>query len=143
MPHARACNLLNREQLQKMKDLQCHPKFRVRTTYSMKLADDAKEKTSNKQVYEKLLAGEWFMAEACQNCSCQHLRPRWRPRTAKPRSKNPTATDRDRGPRPRDRDHDRDRDPTSGVPTLPTKIEHFFAKSSNFFSKIEHFYQKI
>ena len=86
MPHARACNLLNREQLQKMKSLQCHPKFRIRTTYSMKLADDAKEKINHKQVYEKLLAGEWFMAEASSKTVVVKIYDR----------------DGDRGPRDRD-----------------------------------------
>ena len=64
MSHARALNVLNREQLQKMKALQCHEKYRVRTRYPMKLAEDAKTKLTHKQVYEKLLDAEWFLAEA-------------------------------------------------------------------------------
>ena len=95
MPPAKACELLNREQLKGMKILQCHPKFRVRTKYKMPLAADAKEKRSHKQVY---------IAEASSNRKFT---------TAMVTANRETAiskSDRD-GPRPRD--HDRDRDPTS------------------------------
>ena len=60
MVHARAADLLGREDLKKLKGLGCHEEFRVRPRQGFKLAPDAKVKLTHKQVYEKLLSGEWY-----------------------------------------------------------------------------------
>ena len=40
MSHGKAVNVLNCEQLTKMKELKCHEKYRVRKRYSMPLAEE-------------------------------------------------------------------------------------------------------